>query len=386
MVYSAMNRPQNIQAQIPGRLMEWRVQEGQSVRSGDVVARLEDIDSKYLDQEQMRRVEAQRTALQEQGVRAGERIKRLEEQYASLNRSREAAISAAQQRVEQARQRKKATEQSLIATQQGEKIAREVARSTAGERVQQAEDRVRAAEQAVQAAKQNLETSRLNRERVRELFAEGLRSRRDDELAENDLVKNQTEVKRTELALGITQRDAKVGVLDTNRAGIEIERARTEIERARAALDIAERDITNSLLDLNRVMADTAASLNGISASQESAGESLAKIDAERSKLDIEQQNLRRRVEQQVIRAPRNGRIVRLLQVGEGATVKAGDTLAVMSPDSTDRAVELMVTDNDVPLLDVGRPVRLQFAGWPAKVPGFPLGICWNLRGAYRRD
>src|SRR5690349_6970273 len=28
MVYSAMDRPQNVEAQIPGRLVEWRVQEG----------------------------------------------------------------------------------------------------------------------------------------------------------------------------------------------------------------------------------------------------------------------------------------------------------------------------------------------------------------------
>jgi multidrug efflux pump subunit AcrA (membrane-fusion protein) len=382
MVYSAMDRPQEVEAQISARLVEWRVQEGQTVKKGDVIARLEDIDSKFLDLDQPRRLTRQRAALDEQLARARDRAARLQSQIDSLDLSRDAAIDTARQRVEQAKQRRRAAQQALIAAGKGRSIASDVARAAAGERVRQADDRVRQAEQALAAARQNLETSRLQRERVADLFAAGLRSKRDDELAENDLVKNRTEVRRAELALELARRDVKVGGLDTNRADLEIARAGTEVERARAALDVAERDVSTAALDLNKVMTDTAAALASVGASLESARESAAKIEEAAQKLDVERQNLRRRTEQQDVVAPRPGRVVRLLQVGAGATVKAGDVLAVLAPDTQDRAVELMVTDNDVPLLSEGRPVRLQFAGWPAlQFSGWPSASVGTFAG-----
>jgi membrane fusion protein, adhesin transport system len=171
----------------------------------------------------------------------------------------------------------------------------------------------------------------------------------------------------------VAVRDASVGNLDQSRANIEVERVQTDVERARAALDIADRDIATASLDLNKLLADTAASLSSVEASLESARESIAKIEADLLKLTVDQRNTERRVRQQEIKAPRDGRIVRLLKVGAGETVKAGDILAVVAPETTDRAVELMVYDNDIPLVSEGRQVRLQFAGWPAvQFSGFP--------------
>ena len=381
-VFSVMNRPQNVEAQIPGRLVEWRVEEGQTIKQGDVIARLADTDVRFLDEQQATRLNAQLNALSEQRERATERAERLESQGGFLGESREAAIYTAKQRLQQAKQRRIAAQQALIATQKGLRIASEVARQSAGERAAQAKDRVLAASQALDAARQTLETSRLNRERVAELYQKTLRSRRDDELAENDLVKNRTEVRRAELALEVAKREATVGGLDQDRAGLEVERVRTDVERARAALDIAERDVTTSALDLSKVMADTAASLSSVGASLESARESIAKIDSDRQKLEIDRQNVKQRVTQQIVRAPRSGRIVRLLKVGTGSTVKVGDVLAVVAPDTEEQAAALYVTDNDVPLLAPGRKVRLQFAGWPAvQFTGFPSVAAGTFAG-----
>ena len=53
--------------------------------------------------------------------------------------------------------------------------------------------------------------------------------------------------------------------------------------------------------------------------------------------------------------------------------VKAGQVLAVIVPETANRAVELYVSGNDAPLLSVGRRVRLQFEGWPAvQFAGWP--------------
>jgi len=66
------------------------------------------------------------------------------------------------------------------------------------------------------------------------------------------------------------------------------------------------------------------------------------------------------------ILSPSSGRIQAILgQVGAN-TVKEGDKLFEVIPDTTDLAVELNVRGLDLPLIHVGDEVRLQFDGWPA--------------------
>lgn len=72
------------------------------------------------------------------------------------------------------------------------------------------------------------------------------------------------------------------------------------------------------------------------------------------------------RQQNQVITAPKDGTVLKVLS-GENATiVKAGDTLATFAPDLSELAVELYISGNDVPLVYKGRKTRLQFEGWPA--------------------
>lgn len=75
----------------------------------------------------------------------------------------------------------------------------------------------------------------------------------------------------------------------------------------------------------------------------------------------------------QVVTAPRDGTIVRLLANEGGEIVKEGDPLFVLVPETAQRAVEIWVSGNDVPLITAGRSVRLQFEGWPAvQFAGWP--------------
>ena len=381
-VFSAMDRPHNIEAQISGRVVRWNIQEGQTVAEGDVIAELDDIDSKFLDPEQESRIITQLAALTEQRARATGRIERLQAQVDQLTLSRDAAMDTAKQRISQAKQRYKGAQQAVIGVRKSGQIAKDVVESGAAERAEQARLRVQQSEQALTATRQELDTSRYQRERIKTLFDEGLRSKRDFEIAENDFVKRKTDVERADLALKVAMRDATVGNLDKNRAGLEVDRVQTDIERAIAALDVAAKDVLTAQLDQAKVTSDTAATLDAVGATMESARESVAKIDADIQKLGIEQSNVGQRATQQVVRSPAAGRIVRLLQVGAGATVKAGDVLAVLSPDTKDRAVELMVTDNDVALLREGLPVRIQLAGWPAlQFSGWPSAAVGTFAG-----
>lgn len=75
----------------------------------------------------------------------------------------------------------------------------------------------------------------------------------------------------------------------------------------------------------------------------------------------------------QIVQADRDGIVTRILAPQGGIMVSAGDSLAVLVPDTDDRAVELFVTGNDLPLISPERKVRLQFEGWPAvQFTGWP--------------
>ena len=79
------------------------------------------------------------------------------------------------------------------------------------------------------------------------------------------------------------------------------------------------------------------------------------------------------RQETQVVTAPRDGFILKLIANQGGQMVKEGDPLCVIVPDTAERAVQLWVKGIDAPLITPGSIVRLQFEGWPAvQFAGWP--------------
>ncbi len=294
-VFSPMDRPQTIEAQIPGRIVNWFVQDGQDVQKGQKIVGLAELDSRFLDTRQLKTLLAQKTALEAKRDALKARAEALSEQVANSAGVKKAAVPATI------------------------------------ERIKQAKDRVYQAEQSVEAARLSLKTAQWQSERVESLYSDGLRSKRDKELAE-----------------------------------LETVRTKTELERALAALDVAKEDAAISLLENKRIDSDTGGNINAVKASRADANQLVASTEADIFKLQIDIDNFSRRVDQRTIDAPCSGRIVRLLRVGAGAMVNAGDVLAVIAPHTQDRAAEINIRDWDAPLVSVGRPVRLQIAGWPA--------------------
>ena len=71
--------------------------------------------------------------------------------------------------------------------------------------------------------------------------------------------------------------------------------------------------------------------------------------------------------------APQDGYVTRVLSSGIGETVKPGESIATIMPLVYDLAVEMYVKPMDLPLLEKGQHVRVQFDGWPAIVfSGWP--------------
>lgn len=177
---------------------------------------------------------------------------------------------------------------------------------------------------ATQAAKK---TASLNLARQQQLREKGLASQRTLELARLDNA----------------QRDA-------------------EAKRAHAALQAADSEIQAMTADWQKLAADTLAAIEKIRAELNKAIEDQNYLRADLLKLET---RLARQQTQTII-APQNGTVLRLLANPGAELVKAGQALALLVPDTQQRAVELWVDGNDLPLIITGSHVRLQFEGYPA--------------------
>ncbi len=212
--------------------------------------------------------------------------------------------------------------------------ARELAISAAEDQVDVATAGVRSAQYALAGARAAAEQAQLNYTRQKELMEEGLASMLEFEIAERVHLEAQARVEQARQALSAARSDtdanrAKQGQIDT--------KAQADIESARA--------------------------------SRESAAVQLAALEERTAQLAsrIAQQNT------QLITAPRDGTVFRLFAAPGAELVKAGAPLVSLIPDTESRAVELWVDGQHVPLIEEGRPVRLQFEGWPAvQFAGWP--------------
>jgi adhesin transport system membrane fusion protein len=246
-----------------------------------------------------------------------------------LNRLRQER-AAAGARLEAARARVAGVEARISALE----ASRSNAMSAADLRGRMASDRLRAAQRSLEAAQAAEHTARLNVDRQRGLVTQGLTSQRTVELAE-----------------------------------LESARTRLDTLRAQNALDAARSEREALVVDRARAGTDGLASINDARATRASAEAEVATATAAIAQLDT---RLARQAAQSIL-APCDGTILRLVAAQGTEMVKAGDPIAQVVPDTRDRAVELWVDGNDVPLVNEGRMVRLQFEGWPAvQFSGWP--------------
>jgi len=95
----------------------------------------------------------------------------------------------------------------------------------------------------------------------------------------------------------------------------------------------------------------------------------VAEVEAELNRIDV---NISRQ-SAQIVRAPRDGVILRV-SAGDAATfIEAGQEVARFVPTGIERAVEIYIDGRDVALVKAGARARIQFEGWPAvQFSGWP--------------
>lgn len=135
----------------------------------------------------------------------------------------------------------------------------------------------------------------------------------------------------------------------------------------------AEADFVNAEIEIDRAQAEY---LDKINKAESDLNNTLAEqfeTQADLAKLRNELTNMEIRSQQYFILAPQSGYVVKATQAGIGETIKEGDPVCTIMPQSEDVAVEMYVKAMDVPLISKGRKVRIEFDGFPAlQFSGWP--------------
>lgn len=210
--------------------------------------------------------------------------------------------------------------------------------------VETAKNKVSAAERTVEAAKATAAAARQIHERVGQLVVEQLASQQEFELAERD-------------------------------------RRKAEADEAKALADLAaaQNEVKSKFAEIEQKRREGEAKIEEARSKREQAASELATAQKEARDLDSKLAQLGT----QLVVAPWDGVILRLLRAQDTDFVKKGDPVVTLVPDTDSPAVELWVDGNDIPLVSGKKEladksgqtvhVRLQFEGWPAvQFAGWP--------------
>lgn len=227
-----------------------------------------------------------------------------------------------------------ATDQQLAAL----RTTLEVQLSSARNKVEQAENYLNIDQAELVAATNFFETAKARLARYEEGYKNGLFSLTDIETRRLKLQEDQAKVTA-----------ARNKVASSRQA---LANARIELSNLRAKY---EQDVAKTLSDRSSAVSSRSSSEGEVAALRNK----ISNVDVRRGLY--------------VVRAPQAGYVVRTLKAGIGETIKEGESIATLQPDAPVLAAELYVRAMDVPLIQRGRQVRLQFDGWPAiQFSGWP--------------
>jgi membrane fusion protein, adhesin transport system len=205
-------------------------------------------------------------------------------------------------------------------------------------KIRQADLKIDSDSISFEAAKTNLDIAQKQYERMVSLYKSGLKSLTDLEARQ----------------LKLQEAQAKA-ISDENK----LLTSRNELLNARAELASVQNEYADKIA---KAQSEKFEALSG-------------QFDAVANVMKLENQysnySLRRGL--YFVLAPQTGYIARLIRTGLGEVIKEGEELVSIMPEKTESAVELYVRPLDLPLVQKGNKVRLQFDGWPALVfSGWP--------------
>ena len=248
------------------------------------------------------------------------------------------------------------------------------------------ESKKAAAVSSLGVAKQAAELKVRSGQSMAESLKQDLKATREKwEQAKNDVTTLQAEFQDKQNQLRIAEEVAREGLVSKE----ELFTKRQASEAAFAKVLKAENKVQELYATLLSKEEEIEAKMQEIDIANRDANQkvltAMQKINTiEKEELDL--RNKRGELDRLEVRAPRAGRIQQWFGLEGSDTVKEGDRLFVIVPDTDRLAVEMKVTGNDMPLINEGDRVRLQFEGWPAvQFVGWPSVAVGTFGGKVNR-
>ena len=193
---------------------------------------------------------------------------------------------------------------------------------------------------------------------------------------EQDLQAAMNEVQVSERQLSAGQSMYEAGAI----AMIDLERRKLNFQNALAKKVATENRLANekqerTILEIeqNSIRQSFAEKIAKTSGERLQALSEAASGEAETAKLQNLYANYSIRNGMYYILAPQDGQVINARKAGIGEIVKEGERILDIVPDRIQFAVELFVRPVDLPLVNIGQPVRFWFDGFPAIVfSGWP--------------
>ncbi len=160
----------------------------------------------------------------------------------------------------------------------------------------------------------------------------------------------------------------------------ELENRKLKMQKARAGAVGAENkwltssnELINAKVELSSVLAQYEKDIAKAQSEKFTALSNQYDAETKVTKLENQLANYSMRSRLYYITAPQDGYVTQTIQSGIGETLKEGDAILSIMPAHYDLSVAMYIDPIDLPLLEKGQEVRIQFDGWPAIVfSGWP--------------
>lgn len=151
------------------------------------------------------------------------------------------------------------------------------------------------------------------------------------------------------------------------------QRAESDKIAAENKLLISKNEVLNAKVEIVSIQAQFRDAVSKAESDKFSTLSNMYDAEAVVTKLQNQYMNYSMRIGMYYVLSPIDGFITKAKSAGIGETIKQGEEIISLMPANYDLAIEMYVRPIDLPLIEKGQPVRIQFDGWPAIVfSGWP--------------
>lgn len=185
-------------------------------------------------------------------------------------------------------------------------------------------------------------------------------------------IKNETAIKQYERFIEMQKQGLK-SLTDLENKELSMRNALAYVVSAENKLLSSRNKVINAKIKMNTVKTKFRNEISKIESNKYTAMSAMYDAEGLVTKMQNQYANYTIRSGMYYITAPQDGYITKAIQSGLGETLKEGDDIVSIMPANYDLVVEMFVDPIDLPLMEKGQEVRIQFEGWPAIVfSGWP--------------